>query len=454
MSVKNRNIDIDLLIKEYIQNYTLSGEPILVNFRKLIPEIYKMERFSHLIHSYPAKLLCHIPYFFLKTDYFCPKGGIVLDPFCGTGTVLLEAKLAGRNSLGADANPLARMISSAKTTYICKSKLLQTLAVIIFNAKSGKYRFNPSLESMGFWFHQRSIEHLSTIIGAIKNIECDEERVFFEVCFSNVVKKVSYADPRISVPVKLNPNRFLNNEISYKRIKDKLESLDSVDVYGRFEQICKENIDRIETLSEISNNQSTACVISKDARHITNTIESNEPIPDGYVDLILTSPPYAGAQKYIRSSSLNLGWLGLASAEQLRELDKKNIGRENYRKSDLREVSTGIDSADSLLNELYKMGKYERAHIVGNYIIEMKAAINESVRVLKEGGYFIMIIGNNNVCGLEFNTQEYLTEYILAKGLQIKFKLIDNIKSYGLMTKRNKTASRISCEWVLAFQKI
>lgn len=451
--MKNKNIDIDLLIKEYIQDYAQCGEPILVNFRKLIPEINKMERFSHLIHSYPAKLLCHIPYFFLKTDYFCSKGGVVLDPFCGTGTVLLEAKLASRNSLGVDANPLARMISCAKTTYICKKKLLQTLNVIIFNAKSGKYRLNPSLESMGFWFHQRSIEHLSTIIGAIKNIESDQERVFFEVCFSNVVKKVSYADPRISVPVKLNPNRFLNDEINYKRIKSKLESLDSVDVYSRFEQISKENIDRLETLSEISNNQCTASVIAQDARHITSSIESNKPLPDGCVDLILTSPPYAGAQKYIRSSSLNLGWLGLASADQLRELDKKNIGRENYRKSDLKEVLTGIKSADALLNQLFKLGKYERAHIVGNYIVEMKAAIDESIRVLKKGGYFIMIIGNNNVCGLEFNTQEYLTEYMISRGLHIKFKLIDDIKSYGLMTKRNKTASRISCEWVLVFKK-
>lgn len=37
--------------------------------------------------------------------------------------------------------------------------------------------------------------------------------------------------------------------------------------------------------------------------------------------------------------------------------------------------------------------------------------------------------------------------------MKLQFKLIDDIKSYGLMTKRNKTASTISCEWVLVFKK-
>lgn len=83
----------------------------------------------------------------------------------------------------------------------------------------------------------------------------------------------------------------------------------------------------------------------------------------------------------------------------------------------------------------------------------MKIAIDESIRVLKPGGYFVMVIGNNTVCGHEFDTQAYLTEYMISKGLSLEFKLIDDIKSYGLMTKRNKTASRISCEYVLVLRK-
>jgi hypothetical protein len=166
----------------------------------------------------------------------------------------------------------------------------------------------------------------------------------------------------------------------------------------------------------------------------------------------LTSPPYAGAQKYIRSSSLSLGWLGLTMNEDLKSLDKKSIGRENYLSYELEEIISGIKSADKLLPILFKKNKL-RAYVVGNYLVEMKEAIDESIRVLKKNGYFIIVIGNNKVCDIEFNTQEYLSEYIQSRGLQLKFKLIDDIKSYGLMTKRNKTADIISREWILVFKK-
>ena len=99
----------------YYRSYQNDGEPIAVNFRSLVPELSKLERYTHLIHSYPAKLLANIPFYFFATDELCPQEETVLDPFCGTGTVLLEAALSGRTALGADANPLAELITNVKT---------------------------------------------------------------------------------------------------------------------------------------------------------------------------------------------------------------------------------------------------------------------------------------------------------------------------------------------------
>lgn len=129
-------------IKEKLIGYCLSYQkdmmPISVDFRELVKELSKNERYTHLIHSYPAKLLTQIPYFFLNTDAFCPKDGIVLDPFCGAGTVLLEAVLSGRNALGADANPLASLISMVKTRYIPKNELQETLNKVMQRANNMK----------------------------------------------------------------------------------------------------------------------------------------------------------------------------------------------------------------------------------------------------------------------------------------------------------------------------
>ena len=57
----------------YIYNFDNPNEPIAVNFRSLVPELSKLERYTHLIHSYPAKLLANIPFYFFATDELCPQ---------------------------------------------------------------------------------------------------------------------------------------------------------------------------------------------------------------------------------------------------------------------------------------------------------------------------------------------------------------------------------------------
>src|SRR5437870_12295862 len=64
------------------------------------------------LHSYPAKMFGRLAGDVLDT--YAKPGFFVLDPFCGSGTVMLKCQERGFNSLGFDINPLAVMISSAK----------------------------------------------------------------------------------------------------------------------------------------------------------------------------------------------------------------------------------------------------------------------------------------------------------------------------------------------------
>ena len=436
-------------IKKELESYQLSyskdAKPIAVNFRSLVPELKKSERYTHLIHPYPAKLLANIPYYFLASDALCPRNGIVLDPFCGTGTVLLEAVLSGRIALGADANPLAKLITSVKTIHIPQKTLSNTLAATLVRAKRYRKVLNYPKAVM-VWYSNKSLRQLTNIQRSITEIEDKQQRNFFELCFSNVVRKVSYADPSISVPVHWNPERFSEHPERMNEIKKKLLQLETVDVYEKFEIVCKSNIDRIDSLKGHIRNGITARVISDDARKLE--LDSNS------VDLILTSPPYAGAQKYIRASWLNLYWLNRVKLEDIRDLKTHNIGREDYKKNEIYESYTGIEAADIVLKDLYNSGNTKRAFLAANYLNEMKVALDESYRVLRQGGYMVIVIGNNTVCKRQFKTQDYLTNYIVSKGMELQYKLIDDIKSFGLMTKRNKTADKITREWVIVFKKV
>jgi ubiquinone/menaquinone biosynthesis C-methylase UbiE len=94
-----------------------------------------------------------------------------------------------------------------------------------------------------------------------------------------------------------------------------------------------------------------------------------------------------------------------------------------------------------------------RAAISANYLLEMTEALAEAFRVLRPGGHMVLVVGNNEVCGEEFRTATYMQEICLRIGFALKLALIDTIKSRGLMTKRNKTASMITREWVLLLEK-
>jgi sulfur relay (sulfurtransferase) complex TusBCD TusD component (DsrE family) len=79
--------------------------------------------------------------------------------------------------------------------------------------------------------------------------------------------------------------------------------------------------------------------------------------------------------------------------------------------------------------------------------------MREMFRVLKDGGHIIFVAANNRICRKEFRTVEYLQTIAEECGLSVTACFIDAIRSRGLMTKRNQTASVITREWVFIFTK-
>lgn len=444
-------MDINQLTKVLYKEYASTEGGVSVNFREIFPFLNKGDRYSHSIHPYPAKLIPHIPYFFLNNENFIRKGEVVLDPFCGSGTTLLEANLQGINSYGVDSNPLARLISNCKTEVLSEKIAYRKLHQIISYAPTVIKAKNPQFTNIDMWFSPRVKDELAKLLVSIKQINKGKYQNFFLICFSALLHKVSYTDPRISVPVRINVNRYAQRSRGRAHAEELIERIDKIDVLSTFENICNTNIKRIASLNDIENLGETK-IISKDARKLTNSLRSHSKLNSDSVDLVLTSPPYASAQKYIRSSSLSLYWLSMLEGKSLVELDADNIGHENYRKDSIKKQLVGIKSADEVIEKIFEKNQL-RGKIVSQYLLDMEMALDESVRVLKHGRCLILVIGNNKVCGYEFNTKRYLSEYLISRGMVLELELIDDIKSYGLMTKRNKTASIITREWILVFRK-
>jgi len=443
----------DTHILKLLKDYKDIKEPIPVNFRELVPNIVHMDRHTHFIHSYPAKLLQQIPYFFLNNTVFSEENDIVLDPFCGTGTVLLESSLANRNAIGIDINPLASLIAKTKTSGIDISKLtkeLEKIQDLMKIYKSSKKQFYiPTISNLEHWYSRQNMRRLSKLKDIINKITHPEVKEFYLVIFSLCCKKFSYSDPRISVPVKINKDKFPEGHSLREAAIKNLKFIDKNKVFEFFTEQAKRNIFRLTDYQNSSMiNSSKVTVYNSDIKHL-----ATKKIKTKSVQLVLTSPPYVSAQKYIRASSLSLQWLEL-NKTTIPELDKQSIGREHFPAKEYKQLHLiGIKRIDEILTKIYKRNKL-RAYITYKYLIEMQESFKHYHEVLKHNGYFIMVIGNNTIAGYEFMTHKYLIKIAKKIGFSVELILIDDIKSRGLMTKRNKTASIISREYIVIFKKV
>ena len=457
MESSYQNFISDSLVQHLFDQYRRYGGPITVNFRKLVECFPSAERATHLIHPYPAKLLMHIPFFFLSNSILSKPGDVVLDPFAGSGTVLLETILAGRTALGAECNPLGRLISKVKTTPLDCVKVKKLTAELVNSISTKPVEPVPEVINIEHWYYPKIVTQLQCILEAINKIGDPDIRDFFMVCFSNCARKVSLADPRLSTPVRLKKDLYPTGHPLKLRAEQHLSDIVKSPVIDVFRLIVAANLRRIEHILYLGLNKMPASVISSDARRLyyqhTNGVRFGQELPDQSVQLIITSPPYPGAQKYIRCSSLSMGWLGMCKASELRPLKTQTIGREEYRKSECLElVHTAIDEADHILAEIWNENPV-RATIAGTYLNEMRLAFREMYRVLRAQGYLVLVAANNHVCKREFRTLHYLRLLAEETGFFLILDLIDHIRSRGLMTKRNHTANIITREGVLVFRK-
>jgi hypothetical protein len=310
----------------------------------------------------------------------------------------------------------------------------------------------PDVVNIDHWFYPHVQRQLIALRSAIDYERNDSIKSFFRVSFSATIKRVSLADPRLSVPVRLRAAQYNVEHWLREKTEARLKRLKRVNVLKEFADVLNANIRRMGEFQELRPRHVGAEVVSCDARDLQKT-GCRRSISDGVVDIIITSPPYPGAQKYIRSSSLSLGWLGLAKRADLRPLEAANLGREHYRRNDYATlIETGIPEADALLLDLRSTDPL-RAHIAGQYLVEMRSAIGEMFRTLRRGGHVVLVAGSNHIRGNTFSTHAYLATMLEQLGFTIRLRLVDGIRSRGLMTKRNRTADLISHEWVVVARK-
>ncbi|NVM55789.1 MAG: hypothetical protein HWN66_18965 [Candidatus Helarchaeota archaeon] len=321
----------------------------------------------------------------------------------------------------------------------------------------------PNYENLSLWFSKDAQMKLGKLRACIENLRNDDYKDFFFICFSSIIRKVALADPNIPPPVVLKPEKYRKAAARYKEMKEFLHRNQKPNVTDVFKESIEKNENRIRNLNkirEVLKRKIRARIVWDDSRNpklgrITRMgrIEKKwaRNFKDNSIGLIITSPPYITAQKYIRTTKLELLWLGLADYKGLVDLDRNTIGSERVKTTD-EIIETGISEIDSLCNKIAKISK-DRAIMMNKYFNDMKTVMRNAYRILKRNGRMILVIGNNKISGYTVRTYKLLARVGETIGFKNELILKDKIRSRGMITKRHANGGLIEDEFVVMLKK-
>ncbi len=382
-----------------------------------------------MFHRIPAEILTSLT----------SEGLTVLDPFCGSGTVLLEAALRGHSAIGIDVNPLARLISRVKTTRLDVASLSHRADQMLSRARAS--RGNQRVDALpAYWFLPGARRALVAAYREVQRVAYKSHRDFLRVCLSATVRRSSLADPSVAPPVRLSGARERRGSSRYARDLRRALSVSSHTVHDLFRRNVESNIARMSELRR--------CKDYGTARVLESAEAAETGLPTQSVDLIITSPPYCGAQKYVRSVRLEMLLLGFGHAE-IAETDRRTLGTERVSVTNVNErLDTPLTEANTLIRKIAQRNT-TRALMTAEYIRYLSRFARECFRVLKSGGEAFVTFGTGHVSGIPVAWDGFFRTAAEKAGLRIVAVLIDNIPSRGLMTARHGTSNTIDDERVV-----
>ncbi len=316
----------------------------------------------HGFHAYPARM--HPVTARRLTESFSVPSATILDPFCGSGTVLLEAMENGRSAVGADLSPLAVLIATAKTrprapheleALVPAARDVAALADTRRKARAGATR-RWSQEDVAL-FEPHVLLELDSLRSGVMAAAGPSPRDDLALVLSAILVKLSRQRGDTSARTE---TRRLGAGYPAKLFVRKTEEL----------------VTRIHALEALlPSPRPGARVALDDATRLSS-------VPARSIDLAVTSPPYAGTYDYLTHQSLRMRWLNLDPGP----LERGEMGaRRRYR---------GLD-ADAAR---------------GLWVGELRKMLVAMERVLRRGASLVLLIADSAVGGQPFRADEMVAE--------------------------------------------
>lgn len=351
---------------------------------------------------------------------FTKEGALVLDPFSGVGTTLVEAGLTGRNACGFEINPYAALACKVKASAFFLQPeqidlLLSRAREFYIEAVSSDYqpKSEPplSFKSRVEFFSPKVLRKVLIIQDFVA---CEREpllRDLFRIAFaSTMVAFSNYSyEPSLSTRAASGKSPIDDYPVG-ELVLDKLRQM-LFDVRWVGHQLNG-------TRPEIS-------------VYLASFLRKGRDLGRESVDLIVTSPPYLNNYHYNRNTRPHLHWLGLASKpEEFRELEDANFGKYWQTVRDAPEIPLEFDGPtdeiqaclDQIREKYPEKGIYGGggwANYAASYFNDCHKFAENLRYVLKRGRRALVVLGNSILQGVQMPTDVFFAQIAESTGLEL-----------------------------------
>jgi len=363
---------------------------------------------THGLHPYKGKFYPQLA----KSLINCAnlhEGNKILDPFCGSGTMILEGYLNGLISFGCDSNPLAVKIARAKTEILSIepyfrdrmfSQVLSSLQKQALDTSPDRWLnkyTDQARKELKNWFPDKVLCQIAVIFSIIKEVPQPILQNFLEIVLSSIIRQISQQDPR---------------DLRIRRRKIPIEDAPAIELFSQALEKQREkllNFDKIRNDCPVILGQTK--IWEGDSRDYKSF--SAQKIKASYFDAIITSPPYATALPYIDTDRLSiLILLGMSSIYR-KPIEEELIGTREITISRKKHYELLIENNDfrgihskkavSFISKLYRINRdadvgfrrKNQASLLYKYFQDMSSCIINFNKILKNNGQAFLILGDN-----------------------------------------------------------